>query len=99
MVKGMEHRCYGEKLRQLGLFSLQKKRFWADFVVAFQYTKTAYKEDGERLLTKAYNDRTRGNSFKLKEDRFGVYIRMIFFMMRIMGHWKEVLQRPSWMRL
>ena len=48
MVRGMEHHCYGEKLRQLGLFSLQKKRFWADLIVAFQYIKMAYKEDGER---------------------------------------------------
>jgi len=36
---------------------------------AFQYLKGTYKKAGELLFVRACSDRTRGNSFKLKEGR------------------------------
>ncbi|KAK4829637.1 hypothetical protein QYF61_005848 [Mycteria americana] len=88
-----------ERLRELGLFSLEKKRLRGDLIEAFQYIKRAYKQDGEGHFTKAYSDRTRGNSFKLKEGRFRLDIRKIFFMMRMVRHWNrlpvEVVDAPS----
>ncbi|KAJ7410327.1 hypothetical protein WISP_109201 [Willisornis vidua] len=67
MVRGMEDHSYEEKLRELILFNLQKKRFWAENMKSFQYMKMGYKEDGERLLTEACSDRTKANGLKLKE--------------------------------
>jgi len=66
MIRGLEHLSYDERLRELGLFSLEKRRFCGDFIVAFQYLKRAYKQEGEVLFTRVDSDRTRGNGLKLR---------------------------------
>ena len=61
MIRGMEHLSYEERLRELGLFSLEKRRLQGELIVAFQYLKGAYKKDGDKLFTRACCDTTRGN--------------------------------------
>ena len=47
-------------------------------MVAFQCLKGAYKKDGDKLLCRACNNRTRGKGFKLKEGRFRLDMRKKF---------------------
>ena len=54
-----------KKLRELGLFGLEKRRLQEDLIVAFQYLKEAYKQERERLFMRVDSDRTRGNYLKL----------------------------------
>jgi len=37
MIKGMEHLSCQDRLRELGLFTSEKRRLWEDLRAAFQY--------------------------------------------------------------
>ncbi|KAK4817373.1 hypothetical protein QYF61_011281 [Mycteria americana] len=52
VTRELEHLSCEERLRELGLFSLEKRRLWEDLIEAIQYLKGSYKKDGERLFTK-----------------------------------------------
>ncbi|PKU46244.1 hypothetical protein llap_3468 [Limosa lapponica baueri] len=99
MFRGLEHLSYEDRLRELELFSLEKRKLQGDLVVAFQYLKGAYKKAGEGLLTRVCSDRTRSNGFKLEDSKFKLDIRKKFFTMRVMRHWnrlsREVVDVPS----
>ena len=99
MIRGLEYLSYKDRLRELGLRSLEKRRLQGDLTAAFQYLKGAYRKDGEELFTRVFSDRTRGNGCKLKEGRFRLDIRKKFFTVRVVKHWnrlpREAVDAPS----
>jgi len=46
----------------------------------------------KRLFIRACYNRTRGNGFRLKEGKFRLDIRKMFFMIRVMKHWNRLLR-------
>ena len=90
MIRGLEYLSYKDRLRKLGLFSLEKRRLRGDLIAASQYLKGGYRKDGEGLLTGVCRDRTRENGCKLKEGRCRLDIRKKFFTMRVVKHWNRL---------
>jgi len=70
MSRGLEHLSYEERLRELGLFILEKRRLQGHLILTFQYIKRACKKGRKTLFTKVCNDRTSGSDFNLKEGRY-----------------------------
>ena len=71
MIQGMKHLPYKDKLRELELFILEKRRLQGDLSAAFQYLKRIYKKERNRLFSRVCDDMTRGNFLKVKEDGCG----------------------------
>jgi len=86
MIQGLEHLSCEERLRELGLFGLENRRFWGVLRAAFQYLEGACRKDGENMFSRACCDGTKSNGFKLIEGRFRLDIKKKFFTIRLLKH-------------
>lgn len=48
MIKGLEHLCYEESLREVALFSLERGKLKGDLTNVYKYLKGGWKEYGDR---------------------------------------------------
>ena len=89
MIKGLEH-LYEERLSNLGLFSLQKRRLRGDLINVYKHLQGNERQMDEAMLfSMVHTSRTRSNGLKLEHRKFHTKLQN-FFTLRVMEHGNKV---------
>ena len=98
MIRGLETKPYGERLKELGMFSLEKRRWRGDMIALFKYLK-CHTEEGQDLFSILPECRTRNKGLKLQEARLWLDIKKNFLTVRAVRQWnqlpREVVGSPT----
>jgi len=70
LQRGLKHLSYEERLRELGLNSLKKRRLKGDLINAYKYLKGGYQEDGAKPFSVVPSNKTSCNRYKLRHGKF-----------------------------
>ena len=99
LVKGLKEMSYPERLKILGLPTLEYRRDRADMVQVYKILHGLDKADKDSLFKMATYQQTRGHPLKLFKKRYRLRVRGHFFCNRVVDGWNElppdVVNAPS----
>ena len=93
LVKGLENMPHKDRLKELGLFSLGKRRLRGDLIALFQYLKGDCSKSGVGLFYLVTGQGEMASS--CTRGKFRLDIRKNFFTERLVKHPREVVESPS----
>ena len=99
LVKALQGKTYTERLKSLGLPSLQYRRLRNDMVQTNKIVRDIDIVDKDKLFTIVTDTRTRGHKYKLFKRRSRLNIRKNVFSNRVVDPWNNlpgsVVEAPS----
>ncbi|XP_061490398.1 nuclear body protein SP140-like protein isoform X2 [Rhineura floridana] len=99
MIRGRQTEPSEDKLKELSMFSLEKRRLRGVMIALFKYSKGCQTEEGQDLFLIIPEYRTWNNGLKLQEARFWLNIRKNFLSVRAVRQWnqlpREVVNSPT----
>ena len=87
MVRVLEHLPYVERLRDLGMFSLETRRLRGDLINAYKYLMCRSQVGGARLFSQVPSDMTKGNGQNVEHRKLHWNMRKSFFTLRVVEVW------------
>lgn len=75
MIKGFENLPYEDRLKELGIFSPEKRLLGREPHHSFPVLKGHYEEDRGSAFTRSHMERTKGNWCKLHQERYHFDVR------------------------
>lgn len=98
IIPGFRNLNYEQRLRKIGLPSMQYRRDRGDMIEAYKYTHDMYFANKE-LLHLDSSSTTRGHKLKLCKERCSHNLRQNFFSIRVVNKWnqlpEDVVDAPS----
>ena len=69
LIPGLARLSYEERLKETGLYSLERRRLRGDMIEMFKIMKCIDKISADELFNRVDSDRTRGHSLRVKKRR------------------------------
>ena len=90
LIPSLRNKSYEDRLRELNLYSLEKRRVRGDMIEVWKIMKGKENVDRASLFTLDTNGVTRNNGYKIVGKRFSLDITRNFFTYRVVEEWNKL---------